>query len=357
MAEPSSFTSRLLQQAMQPATRVPFAAAMQPTQAAPTSAQSTAAQRQRTAYLAALANPDMPIEPQFSTGSATADEQAIRRARAARMLAAGQAAVAERAQAQGRLQGTDPVTGAPIVGAAAPSPIVQESPGGVRVAYRNGVPVGFSTMTPPAQRPVTPTALLPQESAAVRQEATRLAADQSAARMRAAQILRAAGATAPAVAAAQAAPVAAPAPAPASATAPMSPPVGQTTSAQLRAGLAPVTGAVSPDGSTYSATGLPVLRSESVEELTPEEELAQAEQFLQEEVPAKRVQEERASYEQQIETTRRRLNQARLSGNAAEVALLSGQLNALLRQPPAKTLEEERRREQIRRAVLATRTM
>jgi hypothetical protein len=108
MAEPSSFTSRLLQQAMQPATRVPFAAVMQPTQAAPTSAQSTAAQRQRTAYLAALANPDMPIEPQFSTGSATADEQAMLRARYARMLAAGQAAVAERAAAQGRTLQTAP---------------------------------------------------------------------------------------------------------------------------------------------------------------------------------------------------------------------------------------------------------
>jgi hypothetical protein len=47
---------------------------------------------------------------------------------------------------------------------------------------------------------------MPQEAEAVRQEATRLAADQSVARMRAAQILRAAGATAPAVAAAQGAP-------------------------------------------------------------------------------------------------------------------------------------------------------
>lgn len=166
-------------------------AARQATQPAPAApAQPTQAQRFRTAYFNALANPDMPIESQFSTGSAKTDAQAVARARAARMLAAGQAAVAERAQAQGRLMGTDPNTGAPIVGDAPASPIVQESPGGVRVAYRNGMPVGFSTPGPAAQRPVTPTALMPQESAAVRQEATRLAAEQSVARDRAMQEMR-----------------------------------------------------------------------------------------------------------------------------------------------------------------------
>jgi hypothetical protein len=209
------------------------------------------------------------------------------------------------------------VTGAPIVGAAAPSPIVQESPGGVRVAYRNGIPVGFSTPQPTAMRSVTPTAALPNEMAAVQQETTRLAADQSAARMRAAQILRAAGATAPAIAAAQAAPVAA---APTAVTAPVTRPVN----------AAPVEETVAEEP-----------------EPTTEEVMAQAQQFLQEEpIRAERqqVEQQRTTYEQQVRDLTRRLNQATISGNAPEVARLQGMLAALRVSEPAKTVEETRQR-------------
>jgi hypothetical protein len=244
--------------------------AARPTPAPTQSAMSPQQQRHRAAFLNALARPDMPIEPQFSTGSAAGDEQAMLRARYARMLDAGRSAVAERAAAQGRSLQTG-ADGMPVYGDAPATPIVQESPGGVRVAYRNGMPVGFSTprtlnpeerlfnkqfqtdvaarrrqietetnALPAAQRAsiaarlgventsaaiaealsagvqnAGSVAATPERGEAIRRQATELAADQSVARMRAAQILRAAGATAPAVAAAQGAPVAVQAAAPA----------------------------------------------------------------------------------------------------------------------------------------------
>jgi hypothetical protein len=430
MAEPSSFTSRLLQQAMQPATRVPFAAVMQPTQAAPTSAQSTAAQRQRTAYLAALANPDMPIEPQFSTGSATADEQAMLRARYARMLAAGQAAVAERAAAQGRTLQTAP-DGTQFYGAPDPTRAIgnyRVRPSGLMEDQVQTLPTGELALYDRTGRLVGTTARveslsdrydpkdvdsfgnpkrLPMDAidrrafnegrgTASEREAFGSAlidtvrnqmsaqprnAEEAArweARGRAMQAMRQgtevfnrqfadqgarmtptggfvmtpmAGATAPAVAAAQAAPVAAaPAPAPAAAIAPMSPPVGQTTPAQLRAGLAPVTGAVSPDGATYSATGLPVLRpgaqpvaNEPVEpDLTPEEQLAQAEQFMVEE-PARaeqrKAQEAVAAKENEIKSVQRLISEAQLRGRVSEVERLTRMLRTMLRN--RTTVEKE----------------
>jgi hypothetical protein len=393
MADPNPFTSRLLQQAMQPQTRVPFAPPAQT--AAPTqSAMSPQQQRLRAAFLNALARPDMPIEPQFSTGSAAGDEQAMLRARYARMLDAGRSAVAERAAAQGRSLQTG-ADGMPVYGDAPATPIVQESPGGVRVAYRNGMPVGFSTprtlnpeerlfnkqfqtdvaarrrqietetnALPAAQRAsiaarlgventsaaiaealsagvqnAGSVAATPERGEAIRRQATELAADQSVARMRAAQILRAAGATAPAVAAAEGSPAAAPA--------------VQATAAPIRAGLSPVTGAVSADGSTYSATGLPVLRPGSqpvVEdqvdgETTPEEELAQAERFMREQ-PARDEEAQRKAqqeaYQQQIDDTRRRLAQARMTGNKSDVFRFSNQLRSLMNQPAEERAAQSR---------------
>lgn len=327
MAEPSSFTSRLLQQAMQPATRVPFAAVMQPTQAAPTSAQSTAAQRQRTAYLAALANPDMPIEPQFSTGSATADEQAIRRARAARMLAAGQAAVAERAQAQGRLQGTDPETGAPIVGAAAPSPIVQESPGGVRVAYRNGVPVGFSTPQP--------TMPFVGEAQQIIPTATRLAADQSVARMRAAQILRAAGATAPAVAAAQAAPATAPAPAMPLPTVPARPTPLASAPFRDASGRVDTAAVAEAQGRVPSAARQPVVNQPAPTEAEVEQALADA--AVAEEAALTQATEQRAQmateqFDRQLAALTRQIADATRRGDAVAIRRLRNEIDRIRNQ-------------------------
>jgi hypothetical protein len=316
----------------------PVAPAAQPAAPAALTPQQEQLQRFNRAYYAYLANPDMPLDPSESTGTLRGDQQALARARYARMLDAGRSAVAERAAAQGRSLQTG-ADGMPVYGDAPATPLVQENPSGVRVAYRNGMPVGFSTPTPPASRPVTPTALMPQEAEAVRQEATRLAADQSVARMRAAQILRAAGATAPAVAAAEGSPAAAPA--------------VQATAAPIRAGLSPVTGAVSADGSTYSATGLPVLRPGSqpvVEdqvdgETTPEEELAQAERFMREQ-PARDEEAQRKAqqeaYQQQIDDTRRRLAQARMTGNKSDVFRFSNQLRSLMNQPAEERAAQSR---------------
>ena len=159
------------------------AAAPAPTQAE-TQRQQAEMERQR-AFQAALIRPDMPIPPEFSTGSALVDEQERLRARYALMRDAGRSAVAERARAQGRSVTYDQA-GNPVIGDMPQTPIVQAGPEGTRIAYRNGIPVGFSTptATPPAQRPITPTAPMPAEMAQVRSRATGLAAE------RAAQVLR-----------------------------------------------------------------------------------------------------------------------------------------------------------------------
>jgi len=380
--------------------------AARPTPAPTQSAMSPQQQRLRAAFLNALARPDMPIEPQFSTGSAAGDEQAMLRARYARMLDAGRSAVAERAAAQGRSLQTG-ADGMPVYGDAPATPIVQESPGGVRVAYRNGMPVGFSTprtlnpeerlfnkqfqtdvaarrrqietetnALPAAQRAsiaarlgventsaaiaealsagvqnAGSVAATPERGEAIRRQATELAADQSVARMRVAQLLRAAGATAPAVAAAEGSPAAAaPAPAPAAAIAPMSPPVRQTTPAQLRAGLAPVTGAVSPDGATYSATGLPVLRpgAQPVVNTTPptEAELEQtladaalAEETAIAQASEQRMQQAATQFDRQLAALTRQIADATRRGDATTIRRLRNEINRLRTQRPATELE------------------
>jgi hypothetical protein len=120
------------------------AAAPAPTQAE-TQRQQAEMISQR-ASIAALARPDMPIPPEFSTGSALGDEQARLRARYALIRAAGRSAVAERARAQGRSVTYDEA-GNPVIGDMPQTPIVQAGPEGTRIAYRNGIPVGFSTPT------------------------------------------------------------------------------------------------------------------------------------------------------------------------------------------------------------------
>lgn len=120
------------------------AAAPAPTQAE-TQRQQAEMLRQR-AFQAALARPDMPIPPEFSTGSALGDEQERLRARYALMRDAGRSAVVERARAQGRSVTYDQA-GNPVIGDMPQTPIVQAGPEGTRIAYRNGIPVGFSTPT------------------------------------------------------------------------------------------------------------------------------------------------------------------------------------------------------------------
>lgn len=120
------------------------AAAPAPTQAE-TQRQQAEMERQR-AFQAALRSPDMPIPPEFSTGSALVDEQERLRARYALMRDAGRSAVVERARAQGRSVTYDQA-GNPVIGDMPQTPIVQAGPEGTRIAYRNGIPVGFSTPT------------------------------------------------------------------------------------------------------------------------------------------------------------------------------------------------------------------
>lgn len=86
----------------------PVAPAAQPAAPAALTPQQEQLQRFNRAYYAYLANPDMPLDPSESTGTLRGDQQALARARAARMLAAGQSAVAERAAAQGRTLQTAP---------------------------------------------------------------------------------------------------------------------------------------------------------------------------------------------------------------------------------------------------------
>jgi hypothetical protein len=341
----------------------PAAPATQPAAPAALTPQQEATQRFNRAYYAYLANPDMPLDPSESTGTLRGDQQALARARAARMLAAGQSAVAERAQAQGRLFGTDLTTGMPIVGNMPEQQIVQESPGGVRVAYRNGIPVGFSTpqralnqeerlfnkpfqtdvaarrrqieaetnALPAAQRASiaarlgvenTPSAIAnalsagiqsagsvapsPEQGEAIRRRATELAAEQSAARMRAAQILRAAGATAPAVAAAQAAPAAAaPAPAPARVAAPPQP--------------------VKVTKETEAV--------EVPENLTPEELIAEADRRTATETPELASRPPSASVQTKIVETQAALRSAMINNNAEETRRLRGLLRLLTSGP------------------------
>jgi hypothetical protein len=116
---------------------------------APTQAETQRQQAEmllKRAFQAALTNPDMPIPPEFSTGSALGDEQERLRARYTLMRAAGRSAVAERARAQGRSVTYDQA-GNPVIGDMPQTPIVQAGPEGTRIAYRNGMPVGFSTPT------------------------------------------------------------------------------------------------------------------------------------------------------------------------------------------------------------------
>ncbi len=326
MAEPFS---NPFQNLAFPQSNVAARPTMQPAAAPAAPAQPTQAQRFRSAYFNMLANPDMPLEQQFSTGSAKLDEQAALRARYARMLAAGQAAVAERALAQGRLQDVTE-TGVPVVGAAAPSPIVQESPGGVRVAYRNGVPVGFSTMTPPAQRPVTPTALLPQESAAVRQEATRLAADQ-----RAAQILRAAIASAPAVAAAQAAPGAAPVPAMPLPTVPARPTPLASAPFRDASGRVDTAAVAEAQGRVPSAARQPVVSAPPPTEADVEQALADA--AVAEEAALTQATEQRAQmateqFDRQLAALTRQIADATRRGDATTIRRLRNEIDRIRNQ-------------------------
>jgi hypothetical protein len=217
MADPQSpFVNRFIAGATAPQVQVPYRPVQTQTPAPAAPAQNQGEMKRQRAFQAALMSPDMPIPPEFSTGSALGDEQERLRARYALMRDAGRSAVVERARAQGRSVTYDQA-GNPVIGDMPQTPIVQAGPEGTRIAYRNGIPVGFSTPpVPPAQRSITPTAPMPAEMAQVRSRATGLAAERAAQVLRDAAIAAAAPVAATTAAApAAAAPVAAAAAAPA----------------------------------------------------------------------------------------------------------------------------------------------
>lgn len=116
MALPQSpFVNRLIAGATAPQVQVPYRPVQTQTPAPVAPVQNQAEMLRQRAFQAALARPDMPIPPEFSTGSALGDEQERLRARYALMRDAGRSAVAERARAQGRSVTYDQA-GNPVIG-------------------------------------------------------------------------------------------------------------------------------------------------------------------------------------------------------------------------------------------------
>lgn len=185
----------------------------------------------------ALVNPNMPIEAGFRTPSEKTNADLERQARIRNQLLAGRSAIIERARAQGRQVDVDPNTGQLIIGdVPASSPV--RTIGGQRFAFdAQGRPVGMAADTgvapPRMQGQTTPSVLTPEMADMNRQRIAAALGNAIRAAGRSEQSLQMRG--------------------------PVPEPQFNPVAAQ-RAGLAPVTGAVSADGATYTATGLPVLR-------------------------------------------------------------------------------------------------
>ena len=305
----------------------------------------------QTAFTNALINPNMPIEAGFQTPSAKVNADLERQARIQNQLLAGRAAIIERARAQGRQVNVDQATGQLIIGDVPASSSVRTI-GGQRFAFdAQGRPVGMAGDTgvapPRMQGQTTPSVLTPEMADMNRQRIAAALGNAIRAAGRSEQSLQMRG--------------------------PVPEPQFNPVAAQ-RAGLAPVTGAVSADGSTYTATGLPVLRPGArpmtavaapatpsamsarldedlaalaeaertapgrVASLTPEQALAQAEQFIKQ-APAedaKAAAQARAkAYKQQVSETTRELTRARVRRDVNAVRLLSTRLANLMQNPPA----------------------
>jgi hypothetical protein len=303
--------------------------------------------RQR-AFQAALARPDMPIPPEFSTGSALGDEQERLRARYALMRDAGRSAVAERARAQGRSVTYDEA-GNPVIGdvnpaqaigqyAVRPSGLMQSQvvdlPQGGRAVYdREGRLVG-TNISGISDLDATDRVAFNRGQGTVAEQGRLRSAMEEGVRKAMQAPMAAAAATAP-VAATAAAPIAAALP-------PLATPKME----------------VSADGSTYVATGLPVLRQTTpVVSATPQEELAQAEQFLQEEparVALKTAETKVKTYQQEVSETTNALARARASGDTAGVRRLRAKLDQLLQNTPGpvgvEAVREMDRQQRIQQA-------
>lgn len=290
----------------------------------------------------ALVNPNMPIEAGFQTPSAKVNADLERQARIRNQLSAGRAAIIERARAQGRQVDVDPNTGQLIIGdVQASSPV--RTIGGQRFAFdAQGRPVGMAADTgvapPRMEGQTTPSVLTPEMADMNRQ---RIAAALS-------EALRRSAAPVAAAAPAMAAPiVAAPAP---TMTAPAAPALPLPT--------APARPTPMPSAPFRDATGrvdtAAVARAQGrtpVEvQPTPEQALAQAEQFIEQEperIMEEDIQRRTKSYQEEVAETTRQLTRARMDRNIAAVRRLTNKLSGLLSRRPAgreeaARVEEER---------------
>lgn len=178
------------------------ATAAAPITAAEETPEQKAAKRYEAAFRNAMLNPNMPVEQQFSTGSARTDAEVLRRAQIATALSNAQAAIQERRNLQAMQAGMSPTSGVQQVG-------------GTRVAFRNGVPVGIAQDTGVAPQRVQgqtgPSVLSPEQTQVNRMRIAELA-QQATARDAAARALMGArpapAATAPVASAARVAPAA-----------------------------------------------------------------------------------------------------------------------------------------------------
>jgi hypothetical protein len=296
----------------------------------------------QTAFTNALVNPNMPIEAGFQTPSAKVNADLERQARIQNQLAAGRAAIIERARAQGRSVSTDPATGQLVIGDAPASSPVQ-TVGGQRFAFdQQGRVVGMAADTgvapPRVQGQTTPSVLTPEM------------ADMSRQRIAAAlgEALRRSAAPVAAAAPAMAAPVAAAAPAmaaPAVAAAP-APTMAAPAAPALPLPTAPARPTPMPSAPFRDATGrvdtAAVARAQGrtpVETtpppVTPEQvDAALAEAETMQEIQAIGQAEQQATqatraFDRQIADLTNRLTAASRAGNRAEVIRLTNSIRRL----------------------------
>lgn len=318
---------RGLSAAAQALTGVPAAAP------APTQAET---QRQR-AFQAALARPDMPIPPEFSTGSALGDEQERLRARYALMRDAGRSAVAERARAQGRSvtydQAGNPVIGdvnpAQAIGqyAVRPSGLMQSQvvdlPQGGRAVYdREGRLVGTS-VTVNTGLDATDRAAFNRGQGTVAEQGRLRSAMEEGVRKAMQAPVAAAAATAPVAATAAAPVVAAPA-----AAAPAARPLAPTFTGVLpndTPGAASV--AARQAGLLGRATGAMPVTPADVDAALEEAQMMQETQAISQ--AERSATQATQTFENQIAELTRRLTAATRAGNRAETTRLTNAIRRL----------------------------
>jgi hypothetical protein len=313
------------------------------------------------------------------------------------MRDAGRSAVAERARAQGRSVTYDEA-GNPVIGDMPQTPIVQAGPEGTRIAYRNGMPVGFSTPTatpsaeemrfnqpyrsdaaareaqiqketaalPAEQRASiaarlgvenTPEAIArslsagvsatrssmagsPEQGEEIRRQATALAAQQRATEiMRSgAQKFNADNATR----GAQMTPMGAA-------------PVAATTAAVPAPRQTPAANELRLEEDLEALAEAERLATAATQSVTPQEALTQAQQFLKEEparVAGEQAQTRVQTYKQQVAEITRELTRALVRRDLNAVRLLNARLAGLVQNPPGRTAAEqaERRLEETQMA-------